>query len=197
MQTDRFGGQIEHRAFQADPIKGRTLEGYAAPFNSEAKIGHFTETIAPGAFKRSLTEGSDILALFDHDTSKLLGRTKSGSLKLSEDANGLRFSLELPDNSHGNDVVALAQRGDLGGMSFGFTVRDNGEEWSSNNKRTLRSIALKEISVISAWPAYERTAADLMLRHADYEKKHQTGRDCSVPDYRSRVLIMAELRGWI
>ncbi|MES2255048.1 MAG: HK97 family phage prohead protease [Pseudomonadota bacterium] len=196
MRTDNFGGATEHRAFEVAPIKGRTLEGYAAPFNSPAQIGDFIETIAPGAFKRSLESRSDVLALFDHSPEKLLGRTRSGTLKLSEDDKGLRFELAIPDTQAGNDVVALAQRGDLGGMSFGFTIRDNGEEWNGNN-RTLRSVVLKEVSVISSWPAYERTAADLALRHADHLKKHQTGVALDMVDRRCLILAHAEAQHWV
>jgi len=196
MLTNRFGGQVEHRAFEVAPMRGQTLEGYAALFNTEARIGDMVETIVPGTFRRSLEDRSDVLALADHDTGKLLGRTKSGSLKLAEDTKGLHFALQLPTTQVGNDVRALAERGDLGGMSFGFIVRDNGDTWEGK-RRTLRSVSLKEVSVISSWPAYEQTALDLALRHADFEKKQMTGRDCSVPDYRSRILIMAELRGYI
>jgi phage head maturation protease len=75
---------------------------------------------------------------------------------LSEDTRGLAFDLDVPDTTHGRDVLALAERGDLGGMSFGFIVGKGGEAWNGN-KRELRAVDLKEISVVSAWPAYEGT----------------------------------------
>ncbi len=196
MRTDNFGGAVEHRAFEVAPIKGRCLIGHAAVWDSPAQIGDFTETIAAGAFKRSLESQGDVLALFDHSPEKLLGRTRTGSLKLDEDDKGLHFELQLPDTQAGNDVVALAQRGDLGGMSFGFTVPQNGEEWNGS-KRTLRIVSLKEVSVISAWPAYERTAADLALRHADYEKNMRTGTSFDVVDRRSLILCYAEAQHWV
>lgn len=68
---------------------GRSLTGYAAVFDSPAKIGSFTEVIRQGAFNESLRRGSDILALLDHNPERVLGRTKSGTLRLSEDARGL------------------------------------------------------------------------------------------------------------
>lgn len=44
--------------------KGRRLEGYAATFGTEARIGGgLVETIAPGAFGVSLRSGRDVLAL--------------------------------------------------------------------------------------------------------------------------------------
>lgn len=149
-------GTFERRYAGELRAAGRQLQGYAATFGVEAKIGGFTEIIAPGAFAESLRAGSDILALADHNPRAVLARTKSGTLKLSEDARGLAFAIDLPDTSIGRDVLALAERGDLGGMSFGFTVRKGGERWAGT-RRELRSIDLREISVVSAWPAYENT----------------------------------------
>lgn len=142
---------------------GRTLSGYAATFNDPTAIGGFTERIAPGAFARSLASGRDVLALLDHRPDVLLGRTRSGSLKLSEDAKGLRFELSLPDTAAARDVIALAERGDLGGMSFGFVATD--EVWDGDT-RELRGIELHEISVVQSWPAYQSTEVNLRARHA-------------------------------
>jgi HK97 family phage prohead protease len=113
---------LERRAVVELRRADRKLEGYAARFNTEARIGDFTETIRAGAFAESLRSGNDILALVDHDAAKVLARTKSGNLRLSEDSAGLQFELTVPDTTAGRDVLALAERGDLGGMSFGFIV---------------------------------------------------------------------------
>jgi hypothetical protein len=91
------GRDIERRAFTEIRATGRRLEGYAATFGAEARIGSFVETIAPGAFRASLA--GDVLALMDHDGGKVLGRTKSGTLRLTEDSRGLAFSLDLPDTA--------------------------------------------------------------------------------------------------
>lgn len=143
---------------------GRTLTGYAAVFGTETRIGGFTERIAPGAFSKSLASGRDILALLDHRADVLLGRTASGTLKLTEDAKGLRFDLELPDTQAGRDLVALAERGDLGGMSFGFVAED--EAWTGNT-RELRQVDLREVSVIQAFPAYAQTEISLRNKPAE------------------------------
>ena len=156
------GGDMERRAFVEVRTAGRRIEGYAAVFGSVADLGGgIRETIAPGAFGRTL--GGDVLALLDHDAGKVLGRTRSGTLRLSEDSKGLAFSLDLPDTQAGRDVLALAERGDLGGCSFGFRVPTGGEAWEGNT-RTLRSIDLREISVVSAWPAYPDTSIALRAR---------------------------------
>ncbi len=149
-------GPVERR-FAACELRGagRRLEGYAATFRTPARIGGFTETIQPGAFRASLEGRADILALVDHDPSRLLARTASGTLRLAEDARGLHFNIDLPDTQLGRDVLALAERRDLGGMSFGFQATD--EAWPTTTTRELRSVHLVEISIVHAHPAYSGT----------------------------------------
>jgi len=148
---------MERRASFELRAKGRRLEGYAALFDVAARIADFEEVIAPGAFATSLRESKDILALADHDPRSVLARTKSGTLRLAEDSRGLAFDLDVPDTSAGRDMLALAERGDLGGASFGFTVPKQGERWSGR-RRELRAVNLIEISVVSASPAYDGTS---------------------------------------
>ncbi|UXT42482.1 HK97 family phage prohead protease [Agrobacterium tumefaciens] len=154
---------MEKRAATDVTAKGKKLTGYVAKFNTEARIADFRETIRAGAFAGSLRSNPDILALVDHDPGKVLARTKSGSLTLSEDANGLRFELDLPDTQLGKDIAALAARKDIGGMSFGFNVPEGGEEWAGE-LRTLKAIDLREISVVQAFPAYGGTSVSVRSR---------------------------------
>jgi HK97 family phage prohead protease len=149
---------LEYRAVLELRRQDRRLEGYAAKFNTEARIGDFTETIRAGAFSRGfqLLPARDVLALLDHDMTRVLARTRSKTLKLSEDSAGLQFELSIPDTTAGRDTLALAERGDLGGMSFGFLVPKDGDVWTGN-RRELHVIDLREISVVSAWPAYSGT----------------------------------------
>ncbi|OBX20618.1 primosome assembly protein PriA [Erythrobacter sp. QSSC1-22B] len=175
---------IERRAFTEIRANygARRIEGYAATFGAEADLGSFVETIEPGAFRAALT--GDILALYDHDMGKVLGRTRSGTLRLAEDSRGLSFDLSIPDTQAGRDVLALAERDDLGGMSFGFNIPDGGERWEGR-KRSLTTIGLREISVVSAWPAYPDT--EIALR------AFQNGCEAA---RRRRVLILAETAQW-
>ncbi len=138
---------------------GRRLVGHAAVFGSATRIDDLTETIAPGAFAATLRSGSDVLALVDHDASRLLARTASSSLVLREDDHGLAFEIHLPETQLARDVLALAERGDLGGMSFGFRVPNGGERFE-NGVRVLTQIDLVEISVVHAFPAYPDTTVE-------------------------------------
>ena len=132
--TEQRSGGVEIRAV------GRRLEGYAATFGNEARIGGFTESIRPGAFKPR----ADTLALFDHDATRLLARTSNGSLRLSQDSRGLHFSLDVPPTSTGADALAMVEARLAGGMSFGFVT--NQDAWPAPDRRELISVDLLEIS---------------------------------------------------
>jgi HK97 family phage prohead protease len=147
-ESERRSAALEVRA------KGRRLEGYAAVFDTEARIGSFVEKIQRGAFAASLA--GDVIALADHDPARVLARTRSGTLRLAEDTKGLSFDFAVPDTSHGRDLLILAERGDIGGASIGFIIPDGGDVWDGD-KRTLTKIDLKEISIVSSWPAYPDT----------------------------------------
>lgn len=152
---------LERRFAPGATVEGRQLIGLAAPYGSETRISDFTEIIAPGAFARTLAENRDVLALADHAPDKVLGRTRSGTLTLRETDKGLEYSLTLPETSVGNDIRALAQRGDLGGVSMGFrAVRDS---WDGE-RRTLHEVELHEVSIVQAFPAYGATTVSLRSR---------------------------------
>lgn len=154
-------GGFERRAAPLEVrARGRRLEGHAALFGVEAKLpGGVLESIAPGAFAGVLSDRRDILALADHDATRVLARTRSGTLRLAEDSRGLAFDLDLPQTTLAADLLALAERGDLGGMSFAFRPRTAGESWTGK-RRLLTSIDLREISVVQAFPAYEGTTVN-------------------------------------
>jgi HK97 family phage prohead protease len=156
---------IERRAAELEVrAKGRLLEGYAAMFGVRAKIADFDETIAAGAFAASLADGADKLALVDHMPTQLLGRTRNKSLELSEDTRGLHFRIRVPQTTLGDDMLALADAGSLGGASFGFRVVK--QAWAGT-LRTLQAIDLREISVVQSWPAYPQTSVSARsLGHA-------------------------------
>jgi HK97 family phage prohead protease len=135
----------------------RTLVGYAAVYNSDTHIGdYFIERIAPGAFDKSIRDG-DVRALIDHDTGRVIGRSKSGTLRLTSDSRGLKVEIDVPDTADGRDLMTLVDRGDVSGMSFGFRVTK--QEWDESGDipvRTIQEVELFEVSAV-AFPAYEDT----------------------------------------
>lgn len=138
----------------------RTLVGYAAVFNSDTTIGdYFIERIAPAAFDKAVS--GDVRALIDHDTGRVIGRTKSGTLRLSTDSRGLKVEIDVPDTADGRDLLTLVERGDISGMSFGFRVTK--QEWDETGDlpvRTIQEVDLFEVSAVS-FPAYDDTSLAL------------------------------------
>lgn len=144
---------IEQRADSPKPM----LVGYAARFNSPTMIGdYFEERIAPGAFATAIGR-DDVRALINHDDDLVLGRTKSGTLRLQEDASGLRVEIDPPDTSYANDLIVSMQRGDIDQMSFGFrAVKQEWDETGPILKRTILEVELFDVSPVT-FPAYEST----------------------------------------
>jgi len=166
LETREFEIDLELRE---DDNGGMHLEGYAALFNSRSEnLGGFTETIAPGAFSRSLKSRNDVKLLWNHDTSAVLGSTRAGTLTLVEDAKGLRVSAELPNTTYGRDARELIKRGDVSGFSFGFSIPGRGgDDWSADGtERTLKSVRLHEVSLV-AFPAYPETNGTASVRGLD------------------------------
>lgn len=147
---------------------GRTIGGYAAVFNSTADIGDsFREVIAPGAF--SGVAGSDVRALIDHDSGRVIGRTTAGTLRLREDETGLAVEIDLPDTTDGRDLATLIERGDISGMSFGFIVtKQTWDETGAAPVRLIEAVDLREVSVV-AFPAYDDTS--IAMRSLDEARK--------------------------
>jgi Escherichia/Staphylococcus phage prohead protease len=143
--------------------RGKTVVGYAAVYGSEAQLDGFTETIKPGAFAGVLSD--DVRALLNHDANIVLGRTKSGTLRLADDQRGLRFELDLPESR--KDLREAIARGDLDGASFRFRIGD--DEWDGD-RRTVNKIAALHDITLATYPAYPDTSIELRTRPAAPEE---------------------------
>lgn len=134
------------------------ISGYFAVFNSNYEIAPgMSESIAPGAFSRTLD--GDIRALINHDSTLVLGRTKAGTLTLTENNTGLWGDIAInPNDGDAMNLYERVKRGDVDQCSFGFDiisetteVRDDGSvHW------TLTEVDLHEVSACT-FPAYEAT----------------------------------------
>ena len=164
---------IEIRAEQGDD-KSLRISGHAAVFNKRSEpIFGFREIVLPGAFKKTIKD-ADVRALWNHDPNFVLGRNKSGTLRLKEDDVGLRTDIDLPDTQFARDLYTSIKRGDVDQMSFGFrTVTD---KWRTQDKETIRELAEVELFDVSpvTFPAYPQTdiAARSEMR-SYYERKIQ------------------------
>lgn len=160
-------GLMETRHITVDALElretgdGRSFSGYAAVFNSPSEPLPFIETIAPGAFKRTLNSRNNVRMLLNHNPEKPLATTRSGTLRLAEDTKGLLVDATLPDTTVGRDLAVLLRERIVDSMSFGFTVPRGGDSWSTDGStRTLTSVRLHEVSVVS-FPAYPATSASV------------------------------------
>lgn len=111
----------------SDSDRGQVVTGYASLFYKEGdpttqrESGGVIERILPGAYDGVATQPREVLGLFNHNFDHVLGSTKSGTLKLSTDARGLKYELTLPDTSLAGDLAKLMHRGDIFGSSITFT----------------------------------------------------------------------------
>jgi HK97 family phage prohead protease len=155
--------KIERRTFVVRDVEARAAEdgtlrlsGYAAVFNESSVPLPFKETIAPGAFRKTLTETPDVRLLVNHEGLPL-ARTKNGTLTLSEDSKGLYFTADLANTSDARDIHELVARGDVDQMSFAFRVIR--QKWSEDrSRRVLTEVSLSDgdVSVVT-YPAYPTT----------------------------------------
>lgn len=156
---------MEIRALQTlEKSEDNVVEGYALKFNKESRdLGGFVETIAPDALDG--VDLTDVRCFLNHDSTKLLGRTSSGTLELTVDDIGLHFRCTLPNTSTGRDAMELVKRGDLNQCSFGFTVaKDKWMKGQNIMKRSINKIkSLLEISLVSI-PAYDDTDVRVATR---------------------------------
>ena len=164
---------MERRFTNSQPVQIETrqngspvITGYASVFyragvpGTEFRLGKdVVERIEPTAFDSSMRRSDDVRALFNHDPSVVLGRSKSGTLRLSVDATGLRYEIEPPDTQAAKDVMTSIKRGDITGSSFAFqTITDKFENSKPDNIRMVKDVTLWDVGPVT-YPAYEASTA--------------------------------------
>lgn len=155
------------------------VSGYAAVFGEETNIaGMFTETIERGAFTSALERQDDVVFLINHDGLPL-ARTRSGTLRLSQDDRGLYMETELDGSDPDvRAIVPKMKRGDLDKMSFAFIPER--QEWDDRGempKRTIQDLRLFDVSIVTT-PAYDGTEIGLraLEAHREAQRKSQAAR---------------------
>lgn len=177
--------------------KSRKVKGHAAVFNKRSELlfedGRlFYEIIKPGAFDN--TDMTDVRALLNHDSNHLLARTKSNTLQLTPDSDGLAFQFEMPKSR--NDVLEMVERGDLDQNSFAFYIANGGDYWEQDGGVEIRYITnIKKVTdiTLATYPAYPDTSVSVAQRsyqnwkesQEPEEKENETDYEY---EYRSRAL---------
>lgn len=169
--------KLEYREFEGAELRfleeesqEKKITGYAAVFNRYAEGLPFREKIAPGAFAKSIQEGADVRLLINHDGLPL-ARTKSKTLRLSEDSKGLfieaAVDAEDPDVQR---IMPKLKRKDLDQMSFGFYVTKDKWEHSETgpSTRTIMEVDLFDVSIVT-YPAYPQTSVSMRSAQEVYD----------------------------
>ena len=145
-----IGGQFQPKIREAQEGKAqsRTIEGYAIVFGQESRLlvdywDAYREIIEPGAVTADDLKGFDIKMTMYHNREKILARSNKGegTLNLSVDEVGVKYSFEAPNTPDGDTALELVKRGDLSGSSFMY--------WSDESQNV----------------SYEKTAEGVLLRH--------------------------------
>jgi HK97 family phage prohead protease len=153
----------------------RTIGGYASVFNKRSSnLGGFVEIVDSRAFNKSRGDGyPDVVARFNHENQFLLGTTRSGTLRLSIDGDGLAYEVDVPQTRQ--DVYELVQRGDVTRSSFAFRTHEDDWSLTEDNfpQRTLVSVQLVDVAPVTI-PAYPDSSAGLrslaLAKEAEFEE---------------------------
>ena len=144
-----------------------TINGLAAVYYDGTPATEFklwdgaVERVMPGAFDSAIGERADVLGLWNHDMSLVLGRTSSGTMKLRSNKAGLDYEIDPPDTQAGRDLPVLLKRGDVKGSSFGFRVTKEVWRDSEDGKteiRELHAVELRDVGPVTL-PAYTSTTS--------------------------------------
>jgi hypothetical protein len=100
------------------------------------------DVVRAGAFARAVRMGPrGVPLLWQHDPARPIGRIEY----LKEDKRGLRVIARLSAGSAGREAEALLKERALGGLSFGYRVR----EAKGTGPRELVDVDLVEVSLVT------------------------------------------------
>ena len=162
-------GQLDNNQESTDK---KIISGYFIVFDTETELyPGVREEVSPDALVG--VDLSDVKALIDHDTAKVLGRTKANTLSLSVDSKGLYGEIIVNESDQeAMNLYSRVQRGDVDQCSFGFEILN--EEMIQNSDGTvkfiIKSINLYEVSVVT-FPAYQETAVEARSKQIEDAQK--------------------------
>lgn len=177
--------RTELRAEGDGETKTEVIEGIAAKVNDRTLIGSekwgFYERIEPGAFDDVLKD--DIRCLFNHDSSLILSRTKSGTLEVFVDEDGnLAYRSQIPNRSYALDLKDALESGDVDGSSFAFYVDEVKWRFADENddldldERTITKFSrILDVSPVT-YPAYPNASSGIIKRSLDEWQAMKTER---------------------
>jgi HK97 family phage prohead protease len=161
--------------------ESRTIEGYAIVFGVESRIlsdywDNYREIIEPGAITEERLKEMDIKMTMYHNREKILARSTNGegTLKLTVDDVGVKYSFEAPNTVDGDTALELVKRGDLSGSSFMFWTDERNVSYERRSDdimlRRVKTIGMIYDMTIAADPAYEQTTVAAREAYSQFEK---------------------------
>lgn len=171
----RFYDNIELRAENNEQY-GNYIEGLPIVFDSTTDLGWYAETIDRNALDN--TDLKDVRFLINHNVDMIpLARSRNNNanstmqLSVTEEGMKIRANLDTENNADARSLYSAVSRGDMSGMSFMFTVKnDSWEDLDTDYpKRTILEIGrVLEVSAVN-FPAYEATELYTSQRSKDKE----------------------------
>lgn len=188
---------IETRAEDAPEDEPAVIEGYAAVFNKRADLHWFEEEILPGAFDDVLKD--DVRCLFNHNPNYILARSKDGkgTLTLSVDDKGLKYSYATPNRSYALDLQDAIESGDVTQSSFAFQASEViWHEAKDENDKELRQIKkmskIYDVSPVT-YPAYHDAEVAKRSYENHKEQKQEDQKKESNKNKRALTRFEAQL----
>jgi HK97 family phage prohead protease len=198
--------KLEIRSYGGDAapsINNRTIEGYAIVFNQRSEVmldwsaeeglRRFVEVISPSAIDEGLLNGSDVKALIEHNRERLLARSNKGkgTLDLTIDEHGLRYSFDAPNTEDGNFAVEMVGRGDISGSSFAFRVQNKNTTWVKEGELWVRTInkfdSIHDVTITTD-PAYTQT--EVSVRSIEEMEKPEPPEPEEEKPYKVKLKIL-------
>lgn len=164
------------------------LDGYVNAVGRDSRMltdrtgKKFVEQIVPGTFQRALEKGNNVEIDLNHN--RVLGSRETGEVELYEDAIGLRAKALISDP----EVRSLARNNRLTGWSFEFIPKDQTIEPTDNpeiERRYLKDIYLKAVSILSVTPAYIATSIEARSENAEAYEVRALETDVEVTEIRN------------
>ena len=168
-------------------VRGNTIEGLAVPFERDSLM------IAPDMVEvidrncEICYPDAGAVALYNHNSDMILGRTTNGTMELEPGDDGLYMRLRPVATRYAEDIKELVRTETVAGMSigfipldeefeeFGFTDPVNMEKRPGKHYGRIRvkRMELHEVSLVPL-PAYPDTTAEMRKQdYVRYRKQHE------------------------
>lgn len=152
---------------------GRTVEAYAAVFNTPAEIsdqhGHYNEVIDKSAFNRTLSHGIDRVGVFYNHALTMHGTPAEGAgsvpigspVDIRADGKGLRTVTRFNRSDLADHVLEAIRNGDIKGYSFrGRIIRSSPSRVPRPRGGSLPTVTRTELGLVEYGPTPRPAYAD-------------------------------------